>query len=163
MRRRSSGNLRNLPKLRLVSRRHHASMARRLAQTAPQFLDEAVAASHLQPIYQAGHLRQDWQLRVDHTSFVSDQVLCKGMLSIPYYKRTLLNLLPLPLQLIFSQRISLKIQHPPPRCFNTQTLVTCKMTTSLKMPQHFIVPMGEHGHILLAQLTIKMAGYIRSI
>ena len=35
MRRRGSGNLRNLPKLRLVFRRLHASLARRLAQTAP--------------------------------------------------------------------------------------------------------------------------------
>ena len=35
MRRIGSGNLRNLPKLRLVSRQLHASLARRLAQTAP--------------------------------------------------------------------------------------------------------------------------------
>ena len=35
MRRRGSGNLRNLPKLRLGSRRLHTSLARRLAQTAP--------------------------------------------------------------------------------------------------------------------------------
>ena len=35
MRRRGSGNLRNLSKLRLVSRQLHASLAQRLAQTAP--------------------------------------------------------------------------------------------------------------------------------
>ena len=35
MRRRGSGNLRNIPKLRLVSRRLHASLAQWLAQTAP--------------------------------------------------------------------------------------------------------------------------------
>ena len=85
------------------------------------------------------------------------------MLAIPYYKRTLLNLLPLPLQLIFSQWIPLEIQHAPPRCFQTQALVTSKATTSLKMPQHFMVPMGEHGHILPAQPTIKVAWHIGSI
>ena len=141
MRRRGSGNLRNLPKLRLMSTRLHDSLARRLAKLRPQCLNEPVVASHLQPIYQAGHLRQDWQVRVDHTSFVRDQVLCKRMLAIPYYKRTLLNLLPLPLQLIFSRGISLRIQHAPPRYFKTQTLVTSKVTTPLKMLQHFVVPM----------------------
>ena len=35
MRRRGSGNLRNLPKIRLESRQLHASLAQRLAQTAP--------------------------------------------------------------------------------------------------------------------------------
>ena len=69
----------------------------------------------------------------------------------------------LPLQLIFSQGISLKIQHAPPRCFKTQTLVTSKVTAPLKMPQHFMVPMCEHGHILSAQPTIKVAGHIDSI
>ena len=163
MRRRGSGNLRKLPKFVSCPGVFTFYWPGGEHKLRPQFLNETVAASHLQPIYQAGHLRQDRQLRVDHTSFVTDQVLCKRMLAVPYHKKTLLNLLPLPPQLIFGQWISLKIQHAPPRCLKTQTLVTGKVTTPLKMPQHFMVPMCEYGHILAAQPAIKVAGNAGSI
>ena len=57
----------------------------------------------------------------------------------------------------------MKIQYAPPRCFKAQTLVASKMTTPLIMPQHFMVPMGEHGHILSTQPTVEVARHIRSI
>ena len=100
---------------------------------------------------------------VNYTSFVGDQVLCKRMLTITYYKRTRSDFLPLTLQLILTQWISVGIQHAPPRCFQTQALITGKVMTALEMPQHFMVPMGKHGHVLSAQLTKKVAGHIGSI
>ena len=165
MGRRRSGNRRNLPKLRLVSKRLHAPQAQPLAQTAPRvlFFNEAIADSHFEPIHQTRHLGQEWQLRVDHSSFIRDQVLCEWMFPIPHYQRPFLYALPLPLQLILCQRISLKIQHAPPRCFKAQTLVTRKVTTPLEMPQHFMVPMGEHRHVFPAQPTVKVAWNVRSI
>ena len=108
-----------------------------------QFFDSPIAASHLQRVYQAGHLCQNWQLRVNDTSFVNDQVLCKRMLTITYNKRTLSDFLPLTLQLILTQWISLEIRHAPPRCFQTQALITVKVTTALEMPQHFMISMCE--------------------
>ena len=162
MRRSGSGNLRNLPKLRPVSRLLRYPLARRLAQS-PQLLDQSIAASRLQRVHQARHLCQNWQLRVNDTSFVGDQVLCKRMLTITYYKRNRSDLLPLMLQLILTQWISMEIQHAPPRCFQTQALITGKVTTALEKPQHFMMSMCEHRHILPAQLIVKLAWHIGSV
>ena len=129
----------------------------------PQFLNETIAASHLEHIHQTGHLGQHWQLRVDHSSLVRDQVLGEWVLLIPHNQRTLQNAPPLPLQLFPCQWISMKIQDAPPRCFKAPTLVASKMTTPLIMPQHFMVPMGQDGHVLPAQATVEVAGHIRSI
>ena len=133
------------------------------SKLCPQFLNESITAPHLEHIHQTGHLGQHWQLRVDHSSLVSDQVLGEWVLLIPHNQRTLQNALPLPLQLIFFQGISVKIQDAPPRCFKAQTLVARKVTTPLVMPQHFMVPMGQDGHVLSAQATVEVAGHIRSI
>ena len=85
------------------------------------------------------------------------------MFLISHNQRPLLYALPLPVQLLVCQWISMKIQYAPPRCLKAQTLVASKMTTPLIMPQHFMVPMGEHGHVLPAQPTVEVAWHIRSI
>ena len=85
------------------------------------------------------------------------------MLTITYYKKTRFNLLPLTLQLILTQWVSMEIQHVPPRCFQTQALITGKVTTALEMPQHFMMSMSEHRHIAPAHPTVKMAWHIGSV
>ena len=85
------------------------------------------------------------------------------MLTITYYKRILSDFLPLTLQLILTQWISLEIQHASPRCFQTQTLITGKVTTALEMPQHFTMSMREQRHILPAHPTVKIAWLIGSV
>ena len=129
----------------------------------PHFLDQSISASHLQRVHQARHLCQNWQLRVNDTSFVENQVLCKRMLTITYYKRTRSDFLPLTLQFILTRWISVEIQHAPPRCFQTQALITGKVTTALVMPRHFMTSICEHRHILPARPTVKMAWHFGSL
>ena len=85
------------------------------------------------------------------------------MFTITYYKVTHSDLLLLTLQLILTQWISVEIQHAPPRCLQTRALITGKVTTALEMPQHFMMPMCEHRHILPAHPTVKMAWHINSV
>ena len=115
MRRSGSGNLRNLSKLRLVSRLPLYSMARWLAQPPPtafRWVHSCLLSSSRlpsrTPLSELATEGQRHQLR---------PVLWKRMLTIMYYKRALSDFLPLTLQLILTHWISMKIQHAPPRCF----------------------------------------------
>ena len=78
------------------------------------------------------------------------------MLTVTYHNRTLSDPLPLKLQLILSQ-------HAPPRCFQTQALITRNVTTALEMPQHFMMSMFEHRDILPAHPTVQLAWNISSV
>ena len=120
-----------------------------------QLLKEFIAVSHPQRIQQARHFCQNWQLRVNNTSFIGDQVLHKRMLTVTHHKGTLLDLPPLPRQLVLVQWISVEIQHTPPRCFQTKALITGKLMTALEVPQHFMMPECEHGDILSTYPTEK--------
>ena len=80
-----------------------------------------------------------------------------------HHKGIYLDYLPLTLQLILTQLISLEIPHAPPRCFQTQVQITSKVTTALEMPQHFMMTMCEHRHILPAHPTVKMARHVGSV
>ena len=85
------------------------------------------------------------------------------MVAIKYYKRNFSDLLPLMLQFILTQWISVEIQHALPRCFQTQALITGKVTTALEMPPYFVMPMCEHRHILPAHPKVKMAWHLGTV
>ena len=141
MRQSGSGNLRNLPKL----------------------LNKFTLASHPQRIHLGGHCCQSWQLRVNNTSFIRDQVFRKRMLTVTHRKGTPLDLPPLLLQLNLAEWIYVEIQHAPPRCFQTKALITGKVTTALEMPQHFMMPMCEHRDSLPAHPTVKIPCHVGSV
>ena len=71
-----------------------------------------------------------------------------------------LDLPPLSLQLILVQRISVKILHVPPRCFEPPALITGKLTTPLKRPHHFMMPMCQQRDNFPAHRTVKRLGIL---
>ena len=54
-------------------------------------------------------------------------------------------------------------QNALPRCFQTQALITSKVTIALEVPQHFMMSMCEHRHNLPAHPTVKMVWHIGSV
>ena len=114
MKRSGSVNLRNLSKLRHVSRLLHYWLARRLARTVPAASQSVHSCLPYSAHPPSTTLCQNRQLRVNDTSLIGDQVLCIRMLTITYHKRTLSDFFSLTLQLILTQWISVEIQHAPP-------------------------------------------------
>ena len=84
-------------------------------------------------------------------------MLCKRMLTVSYYKGNFPYLALLSLQLVFTQWISLKIQHMSPRYFMAQTLVPGNLVSPLKRPEIFLVPMCENRNIFSVNPVFEMA------
>ena len=61
------------------------------------------------------------------------------------------------LQLTFTEGVSLKVQYPPTRGLQSQSLVTNKMFDTLEVSQVFMWTMGQHPNFLVADATIRVA------
>ena len=97
-----------------------------------QPLDKFIAASQVQFIRQAWHVCESWQLWVNDTNPIGNQMFSKKIFTVTNYKVTLLYLALLSLQLVISQWISVGIQHAPPRCFRAQKLISGKVVSPWK-------------------------------
>ena len=98
---------------------HSAGSQRKLG---PQLVNQLIGAAELQQFNQRRHLGKDWQRGIRGSRFIHNQVRGKGKLSIPTDQRTTKNALPLALQLAVTEGVSLKIQNPPTRCLQSQSL-----------------------------------------
>ena len=163
MTRSDSRNLRSVPRLRHESRLLQCWLDRRLKQTAPtasQGVHSCLSSSAHPPntpllseLATEGQQHQPHQWANRPQKDVHDHAPQGDYSWFP----------PLLLQCILTQRISVEIQHAAPRCFETHALTTGKMTTPLKMPQQFMMPMCYHREIVAAHQTVKMAWQFGSV
>ena len=86
------------------------------------------------------------------------------MLAVSYHHWNFFNLALQPLQLVVTRKISMEIQHMPPRCFRARALVLGKVASPLQRPENLLVPMGvSTGTFLLANTARKVAWFVGSV
>ena len=79
---------------------------------------------------------------------------------IPNNWRAFPDLIPLLLQLIFSEWLFLKFCYSPPWCFKAQPLIARERTSSLEMPQNLMVPVSQDRNIFPANRAVKITHLI---
>ena len=128
-----------------------------------QLVNQLIGAAQSQHFNQQRNLGKDWQRRIRSSRIIWNQILGKSILSIPNDQRTTKNELPSAHQLTLTKRVSLKVQYPSTRCFQSQLLVTSKMFDTLEVSQDFMWAVGQHQNVLAADATVKVARFASCI
>ena len=132
-------------------------------ESLPEFFHKLVTPTQLKSIDEARDLRQHWQLWIDVSGGIRNQILPKRIFAVPDYKRGKHNLLSLSLKLVFREWNAVEVQHPPTRCIEAKPFVASEMLVSLKVPDYLVSSVSENRHILQTHSAIKLAQLVCSI
>ena len=138
-------------------------MAGSLLELWPQLVNQLVGAAQWQHFNQRRHVSKDWQRWIWGSRISNNQIFGERILSILNDQRTSKNAFSLTLQLTLTKGVSLKVQYPPNRCLQSQSLVTGKTLDTLKVSQDIVWAVCQHRNVFAADATIENARFASRI